>query len=140
MADFDHTALKLDANQQIVFTALSKKYFYMRFLITRYVLEQGHVPLNPFTSFDYFMLDTVDRDIVRRANNRLVKAADELWVFGDVSDGVLAEILQARERKQPIQFFKITDDKTFSACKLAELDFEPDVVKEKPALVALLEN
>jgi len=42
--------------------------------------------------FDYFMLDMVPRDTVREANNNLLRKADELWVFGQISDGVAAEI------------------------------------------------
>jgi len=66
--------------------------------ISTYTLSQGYVPLNPFQIFGYFLNDTVDRDLVRQANNTLVILADEIWVFGDVSDGVLAEIKQATSR------------------------------------------
>lgn len=46
--------------------------------ISKFVLEEGGVPLNPFMVFDYFMLDTVPRDTVREANNNLVKRCDEI--------------------------------------------------------------
>ncbi len=65
------------------------------------------VPLNPFMLFDYFLLDSVERDLIREANNSLVLRADELWTFGPISNGVLAEILLAQEADKPIHYFKI---------------------------------
>lgn len=43
----------------------------MREHISRYVLENGGVPLNPFMIVNYFLGDSVDHDLVRRANNSL---------------------------------------------------------------------
>lgn len=48
--------------------------------------------------FDYFLLDAIERDLVREGNNNLVKRCDEIWVFGAVSNGVLAEIQIANEQ------------------------------------------
>lgn len=92
---FEHAALDLKGNCDLVYTAMSKHLFYYRMHISRYVLDQGKVPLNPFMLFDYFLLDSIDRDAVRRANNSIVLRADEIWVFGPISNGVLSEILIA---------------------------------------------
>ena len=86
MIQQSHCALAIKPADTVVFTAISKKYFYMRFFVTKFALDQGVVPINPFTSFDYFLLDAVERDTVRRANNTLVARADELWVFSDITD------------------------------------------------------
>lgn len=104
---FSHEALSLDGSKKLIYTALSKHYFYFRMQISRYVLEQGKVPLNPFMLFDYFLLDTVDRNLVRDANNSVLLRSDEIWVFGPISNGVLAEILLARKANLPIFYFKI---------------------------------
>ncbi len=130
----EHPALKLGKNKKVVFTALSKRFFYMRFLISKFVLKQDAVPINPFTSFDYFMLDTIERDVVREANNTLVNKADELWVFGDISNGVLAEILQAKEKEIPIRYFKITKDKDIEEILKEDLVFEDDIFDKKHLL------
>jgi hypothetical protein len=61
--------------------------------------------------FDYFLLDTVNRDLIRSANNNLVSISDELWVFGSISDGVLAEIKQAKMAKKIIKYFRFENDK-----------------------------
>ena len=111
----------------VVFTAMSKKYFYMRFLVTKFVLDQGVVPINPFTSFDYFLLDAVERDTVRRANNTLVARADELWVFGDIADGVRAEIMQAWQQHKTVRFFAFRDDKHIYEVAINDVVYEDGV-------------
>lgn len=132
--EFSHPAMNLQEKKPIVFTALSKRYFYMRMLIVKYVLENGCVPINPFMSFDYYLTDTVDRDIVRNANNNLVAIADELWVFGSISNGVMAEIRQVRSTKKPIRFFTIENDQEISEISKDNLIFEDGMEKFKEEL------
>lgn len=127
MPDFSHVALDLTNEKRVIYTALSKKFFYFRYHIVKFVLEQGMVPLNPFTSFDYFLLDTVDRDVVRSANNVLVNRADELWVFGDVSDGVLAEIKQVQAQGKSIRFFRIVNSQSIEPVEPQDVVFEDDL-------------
>ena len=105
--NFSHPALNAQNDRPLVYTAMSKHLFYFRMYISVFVLERGGVPLNPFMIFDYFMLDAVDRDIVREGNNNLVKRCDELWVFGAVSNGVLVEIQIANEQGKPVRYFAI---------------------------------
>ena len=122
-----HRALTIKPADMVVFTAMSKKYFYMRFLVTKFVLDQGVVPINPFTSFDYFLLDVVERDTVRRANNTLMARADELWVFGDIADGVRAEIVQAWQQHNTVRFFAFRDDKHIYEVEIGDLVYEDGV-------------
>ena len=112
---------------KIVFTALSKHNFYFKDFITKYVLDKDCVPLNPFMLFNYFMLDTVERDRVRAANNELVRKADELWVFGEISDGVLKEIKLAESLKKPIKYYKILDSKNIKEISKNEIEFEEGI-------------
>ena len=109
---------------KIIFTAMSKHYFYFRQHISQFVLKQNCVPLNPFMLFEYFLLDTVDRDSIRNANNNLVKKSDELWVFGPISDGVLVEIKLAKSLDKPIRYFKIVDSKEIVEISPNEVEFE----------------
>lgn len=103
----------------------------MRLFVSKFVLECGAVPLNPFTAFDYFMLDTVDRNIIRRGNNTLVQRADEIWTFGDISDGVLAEMIQAHRQKKPVKHFALDANKQFQTIEAALLVFEHDIAEQK---------
>lgn len=122
-----HRALTIKLADMVVFTAMSKKYFYMRFFVTKFVLDQGAVPINPFASFDYFLLDAVERDTVRRANNTLVARADELWVFGDIADGVRAEVVQAWQQQKTVRFFVFRDDKHIYEVAINDVVYEDGV-------------
>jgi hypothetical protein len=91
----------------IIFTAQSKVYFYCKDAICEYVFKKGMLPINPFMVFNYFLNDRVDRDLIRRANNNLIKMCNELWVFGDVANGVMFEIVMAKKLNIPIKYFTI---------------------------------
>jgi hypothetical protein len=124
---FEHEALSLAGQKRLVYTAFSKHYFYYRVGISRFVLEKGFVPLNPFMLFDYFLSDSVDRDLVREANNSIVQRADEVWVFGPISNGVLAEILLAKSRDKPLLFFKIEKPHLLLPISAKETEMEEEV-------------
>jgi hypothetical protein len=109
---------------KIVYTAISKKLSYFKMHISKFVLEKGFIPLNSYMLWEYFMLDTVERDKIRQANNTLVEKADELWVFGNISDGVLAEIKLAKANNKPIKYFSVIDNKEIKEISKNEVEFE----------------
>lgn len=150
-ADFNHPALDLTMPMPLVYTAMSKRLFYYRMQISTFALEKGCVPLNPFMVFDYFLNDKVERDTVRRANNSLVQRCDRLWVFGPISNGVLAEILIAHERNIPIDFYALSPDGVpnpynnersflFEQQDLEGADFEEDVIDQKERLIQAIKK
>lgn len=112
---------------ELIYTAHSKRNFYFRQHISKYVLEKDCIPLNPFMIFEYFMLDTVDRELIRNANNTLVRKADQLWVFGEVSDGVLVEIKLARRLEKPIRYFSITKSRYINEIPENEVEFDDNL-------------
>lgn len=114
-------------NMKFVYPAHSKHYFFFRMHISKFILQKNCVPLNPFMIFEYFMLGTVKRDTVYNANNNLVKKADELWVFGPVSDGVLEEIKLAKKLKKPIKYFAIVDSKKIEKIGRKHVKFEKGI-------------
>lgn len=93
--------------RKVVFAAMSKNNFYLREHIIRYILEKNCTPTCAFMMYSYFLLDTVDRRKLIRANNDLIKRSDELWVFGEKSDGVKEEIKLANKLNMPIKYFEI---------------------------------
>ena len=135
MAKFDHVAKGLQEDKKVVFTAQSCRNFHQRMLICKHAFEQGVVPVNPFNLFCYFLYELVDRDLVRNGNNNLLKRCDELWVYGEISDGVLAEIQMFKEFGKPIRFFDISglpaDVRDISA---ADAVFENNVKAHKGSL------
>jgi len=127
MNNFNHKALVLEKNKSLVYTAMSKHFFYYRMHISKYVIEKGKIPLNPFMIFDYFLLDSVDRDLIREGNNNLVKRSDELWVFGPISNGVLAEIQIAKKNNKLIKYFKIEKPHKIVSIPKKEAEMEEDI-------------
>jgi hypothetical protein len=95
--------------------------------ISRFVLENQKAPLNPFMLFDYFLVDSIDRNLVRDANNSIVLRCDEIWCFGPISNGVLAEILLARKANKPVSYFKIEKSQCIVPITIDLVEMETDV-------------
>lgn len=114
---------------RLIYPAFSKHNFYFREHISKYILEQKCVPLNPFMIFQYFMLDTIPREVIRNANNNLVTRGDELWVFGQVSNGVLDEIKLSRKLKKPIKYFEIINSTKIKEIPKEKVKFEAGLEK-----------
>lgn len=76
--NFEHRALNLNQKTKIILIAMSKHTFYFRRHCTKYVLEKRYTPISQFGIYDYFSLDTIDRDSIRRANNNLLRVSDEV--------------------------------------------------------------
>lgn len=129
--EFKHRALGINLNKKtkVIFIAVSKHSFYFRRHAVKFVLEQGYTPISQFGIFDFFITDTVDRDLVRRANNNLIRISDELWIFGPISDGVLAEIKLAKKQNKPIKYFQIVNSKDIKKISKKEVEFEEDLDK-----------
>lgn len=123
----------IDIKEKIpsVYTAHSKHFFFARKMISAFVLNQNYLPLNPFTNWDYFMNDMVDRNLTIRANNNLIINSDELWQFGIVSNGCYHEIKLAMKLNKTIKFFslgkKLEDIKQIS---VNDLSFEEELKSE----------
>lgn len=97
--------LDFTTKNKVVFAAMSKKNFFLREHVIRFVLNQGHTPTCAFMMFSYFLLDTVNRDALISANNDLIRRSDELWVFGDVSSGVKAEVGLAQQLGRTVRYY-----------------------------------
>lgn len=114
-----------------VYTAHSKHNFYARNMISAFVLENNKLPLNPFTNWDYFMNDMVDRSLTVRANNNLIYLSDELWQFGIISDGCYHEIKLAMNDNKKIKFYKIGKKvEDIKEITIDELEFEDELIQE----------
>jgi hypothetical protein len=129
LKNFYHHSLDLNDKFPIVYTAISKQMFHMRVWITKYVLEKECAPINPFMNFDFAFYGLSKKSIVVTANNNLLCLADELWVFGPISDGVLAEILRYKKLNRPIRYFSIHDF-TIAEIQANEAAYEIDVLNQ----------
>lgn len=93
----------------LVFTAYAKELAYKAYNISKYVLDKGGIPINPFMNFGYNLGDDARYvNKVREANNKLVEKCDEVWVFGDYekADGVIREIGIANKSKIKVRYLE----------------------------------
>lgn len=102
---------------------MSRSNFYLREHIIKFILEKGHTPTCAFMMYSYFLLDTVDRKRLIEATNDLLSISDELWVFGEISNGVAEEIKLANVLKHKISYFDINQNGSFAkkVCKIAQI-------------------
>ncbi|MGH7861220.1 MAG: hypothetical protein ACRENM_05190 [Candidatus Dormibacteraceae bacterium] len=95
--------------KRIVYVATSNRNYYWRGHLQKFVLDSGLVPLSPFMLFDYYLLHTVPKNIVREAMNNLLARSDEVWVFGALSLGVKVQIGIAKRMQKSVRYFDISD-------------------------------
>jgi len=121
------------SHQKVVFAAMSKKTFFLREFIVKFVLEQNCTPTCAFMMFSYFLLDTINRTGLINATNALILKSDELWVFGPISDGVACEIELAKSLQLPIKCFDIAMEEgiSFLEIPLDKAQVEDDAIKAR---------
>ena len=95
--------------RRVVYCAISNRNFYWRQHISKFVLDEGAVPIVPFMLFDYYLLHTVPKETVREAFNNLIVKSDEMWVFGTISLGVKVQVGIAKRFHKPVRYYDITD-------------------------------
>ena len=60
--------------------------------------------------------------------------SNELWVFGAVSDGVLAEIILAKKNNKPVKYFEIIKSQKIKKISKYSVSFEDKLEKYKKGL------
>jgi hypothetical protein len=95
--------------RKLAYVAMSNKNFYWRMYIQKFVLDSGLVPVSPFMLFDYYLLHTVPKELVREAMNNLLARCDECWVFGGISLGVKVQIGIAKRLNKPTRYYDISE-------------------------------
>ena len=95
--------------KRVIYTAMSNRNFYWRNHIQKFVLDSGMVPVSPFMLFDYYLLHTVPKTVVREAMNNLLARCDEVWVFGRLSLGVKVQVGIAKRMNKSVRYFDISD-------------------------------
>jgi hypothetical protein len=63
-----------------------------------------------------------------------VKRSDELWIFGPVSNGVLAEVQIANKNGKPVRYFAIVDSKDIKEVTKKEVELEDEVADQRHLL------
>ena len=78
---------------------------------------------------DCFVLNQSEKLGLHRQRNlpNLVKKSDAIWVFGQISNGVLAEIQLAKSAAKPIRYFAIRESRHIVEVGKDEVEMEGDV-------------
>ena len=95
-------------NQKVVFVAMNAKYFRFRELITKFVFKQGAVPINCLMIYGYYLYDMIPRVDIVKAYKKIVPKCDELWTFGEISDGIRDGMIIAKKNNLSIRYFDIS--------------------------------
>lgn len=93
--------------KKVIFIAMNSKHFKLREWITKFVFDQGEVPINCLMVYGYYLYDMVPRDKIIDAYKTVVMKCDELWVFGDVSDGIRDAMIIAKKANLPVKYFSM---------------------------------
>jgi hypothetical protein len=93
----------------LVYVAMSNRTFFWRQQLTKFVLDEGRVPITPFMMFDYYLLHTVPKELVREAMNNLIARCEEMWVFGPLSLGLKVQVGIAKRMRKPVRYFDISE-------------------------------
>lgn len=113
---------------KVVFTAHSSRNSHFSMAICKYVFEKGQIPINLFNLYGYFLYGLVNKEKIFHANNEILKKCDELWVFGEITEGVQIEIDLAKRERIPIKYFKLDkkDVESVGINEISERDVEYD--------------
>ena len=75
----------------------------------RMAVNKGCIPIAPHLLLPQFMRDDTERELAMFMDLVLLTKCAELWVCGEISEGMQTEIDYARKRNMKIRFFKEDD-------------------------------
>lgn len=70
--------------------------------IARQVADMGHLPIVPHLALSFCSDDSADWATALYCALKLLERCDELWVVGDISEGVADEIAYAKGKEIPV--------------------------------------
>ena len=113
----------------VVYVAYSKQNLFLKEHISKFVLSQNVLPLNPFMNFNYFLGDSINRQLIYTGNDNLIRISDSIWTFGQIADGVVSELVYCCDvLKKPVKHFSIIKEKSglysFKKASSKEIELE----------------
>jgi len=94
--------------KKVVYIAMNSKYFKFREWISKFVFEQGAIPINSLMVYGYYLYGMVPKEMVIEAYRTVVGKCDEVWVFGEVSDGVKEAMIISRKKNIRLKYFDLS--------------------------------
>lgn len=115
-------------HRKLVYITYSRNWFYVREILTQYAVEQGAAAVNPFMNYGYYLNGAVKQDEIAECCHQLVRSAEELWVFGPISEASLTDIVVAVMEGKTVRFFSIADKVSeIYELQMEEISFEREV-------------
>ena len=75
----------------------------------RMAVNKGCIPIAPHLLLPQFMRDDMERELAMFMDLVILTKCAELWVCGEISEGMQTEIDCAKKRNKKIRFFKEDD-------------------------------
>ena len=63
-----------------------------------------------------------------------VAAAEQLWMYGPICDGALAEIVQAKQQEKLVRYFGVVASKDIVELSLDDVELEDDIADQRHLL------
>ncbi len=86
---------------------------------SRFVVEQGHIPIAPHLLFPQFLNDDnpTERQLGMLFGNAIMSKCSEVWVFGNkISAGMKAEINRAKWKNYRLRYFTEKCEEVQNVC------------------------
>lgn len=112
--------------RKMVYVTHSKNWFYVREAVMQFAVEQGVAAVNPYMNYGFYLNGAVGKDEIVECCHQFIRTADELWVFGPISEAILTDIAVAVMEGKAVHFFSISEH----ASKIHELPLE-DIIFER---------
>ena len=77
---------------------------------SRYAVDHGAIPIAPHLLLPQFIKEETERELAMFMDIAILSKCKELWVFGEPTAGMQAEIAYAQRKKMPIKYFKEEDE------------------------------
>lgn len=114
--------------RKLVYITHSRSWFYVKEGVQQYALMQGVAPLNPFMNYGYYLDQRVERDEIVASCHQMIRSAEEMWVFGPISEAMLTDIVVAVMEGKSLRFFSISENpEEIKELELEKISFEREV-------------
>lgn len=110
----------LYSNKKIVYAMINRMKEYNENEILYFCFNSDAAPVLSYNTMEY--INMIEEDIVLRANNNLMRIADEIWVFGKVSEEMLSDLDYAMHVKKRIRFFSISG--SIQEIDISDIEFD----------------
>ena len=75
----------------------------------KFVVSRKHIPLAPHLLLPQFLTEITQRGLALKMDVALLARCDELWTFGEATEGMTVEIEAAQDMNKPVRRFRMEE-------------------------------